>query len=444
MIRRLRTRVRAGRQRSTSRKIFYGWWIVAAGFGVQLVIGGLLNQAYGAYVVLLRQEFGWSKTALAAAFSMARFENGLLGPLGGWLCDRFGPRTVMRIGLTLLGVGFMLFSQVDSLLTFYLAFFVMAVGSNLGGFLPLTVSVVNWFRRQRATALALTQMGFAVGGLVVPIVVLSLETFGWRGTAFGSGVLVLVVGLPLSQLIRHQPEDYGEVVDGVTESASEKVALANEPLVDFTAREAMRAPSFWLISLGHGSALLVVSAVMVHLVVHLNENLGYSLGTAALVITLMTSMQLVGQIVGGFLGDRFSKRLISVGCMAMHAAGLLLVAYATALPMVLAFAVLHGLAWGTRGPLMQAIRADYFGRSSFGMIMGFSSLVTMFGNISGPLIAGLLADSTGSYETGFTVLAVLAAIGSVFFMLATRPPPPARPAAAPVEAMVAAGGHGSG
>jgi MFS family permease len=421
--------------RSFRSRVFYGWWMVAAGFGIQLMTGGLMNQAYGAYVVLLREEFGWSKTMLSAGFSMARFESGLLGPVEGWLIDRFGPRTVMRFGLVIFAIGFMALSQIDSLLTFYLAFFCMALGSSLGGFLPLTVSVVNWFRRRRATALATMQTGFAVGGLCIPLVVLSLETFGWRTTAFASGVLILLIALPLSSIIRHRPEDYGLEVDGGPEEAPDKRngSRPQEEPIDFQPREAVRTPAFWLISLGHGSALLVVSAVMVHLVSHLNENLGYSLSTAGLVVALMTAMQVTGQITGGFLGDRFSKRLIAAACMGAHMTGLLLVAYATTLPMVIAFAVLHGLAWGIRGPLMQAIRADYFGRASFGVILGLSTMIVMFGNVSGPLVAGALADSTGSYEAGFTVLACLAGIGSLFFLFAKKPRPPARLAMAALE-----------
>ena len=94
-----------------------------------------------------------------------------------------------------------------------------------------------------------------------------------------------------------------------------------------------------------------------------------------------------------------------------------------ALAMVVVFAILHGLAWGMRGPLMAAIRADYFGSGSFGMISGISSMVVMLGMIAGPLVAGILADRTGSYVTGFTVLAAFSALGSVFFLLARRPLP---------------------
>jgi MFS family permease len=163
---------------------------------------------------------------------------------------------------------------------------------------------------------------------------------------------------------------------------------------------------------------------MVHLIVHVTERLGYSLQQAASVLAVLTVVQLVAQLSGGWAGDRFSKRLICVGCMVGHAAGLLILAHASAFWMLILFAVIHGAAWGIRGPLMSAIRADYFGAASFGMISGISSMVLMLGMMGGPLIAGILADRTGSYVPGFHILAGLAAMGSVFFVLAVPPRPP--------------------
>ncbi|PYM95344.1 MAG: hypothetical protein DME04_05210 [Candidatus Rokuibacteriota bacterium] len=174
------------------------------------------------------------------------------------------------------------------------------------------------------------------------------------------------------------------------------------------------------------AAFSMTRAVSVHLVVHLTEHVGYSLQQAAAVVALMTVLQVVAQLGGGWAGDRFNKRAIVVGCMVAHAAGLLLLASATALSAVAAFAALHGLAWGIRGPLMSAIRADYFGSAAFGTITGISSMVVMFGMVGGPIIAGILADRTGSYELGFRILAGLAALGSIFFVLARRPSPPHR------------------
>ncbi len=403
-------------------RVFYGWWIVASGAGILWLSALLWMHSYGAYVVLLQAEFGWSKTVLGLAFAMTRIESGILGPLQGWLVDRFGPRIMLSIGTVIFGIGFMLFARIDSLLGFYLTFALMAVGSSVGGFGTVVISVVNWFSRHRAKALAIAQLGMSIGGLSVPLIVWCLEAFGWRTTAFCSGLVVLFVGLPLVQVFRHRPEDRGERPDGIpldpdgVDSRSGATAAR-----DYTAREAMRTSPFWLISIGHAVALLAVSSVMVHLVPHLTEGLGYSLALSGVVFALVTGFLLFGQVAGGYLGDRFDKRLICTVCMIGHGVALLLIAYAESPLAVAAFAVLHGLAWGVRGPQMMALRADYFGRSSFGTIMGFSSLVVMFGMALGPVIAGYLADVTGSYESGFTLLALLCLLGSLSFHLALPP-----------------------
>jgi sugar phosphate permease len=407
-------------------RIFYGWWIVAAGFGIESLVGALMFHAYGAYAVLLREEFGWSKTMLSAAFAMARAESGILGPVQGWLTDRFGPRVLIRVGMIVFGVGFILFSRIDGPVTFFLTFFVMALGSSLGGYLPVGVAIVAWFRRRRALALSISASGMSIGGLLTPLVVLAASRVGWRWTALASGLLVIAAGVPLAQVMRRRPEAYGWTPDGdPPRSAAEAPARPAPATRDFTPREALATRAFWYISAGHAAALLVVSAVMVHMVIHVTERLGYSLPQAAAVGALMTVTQAIGQLSGGWLGDRFSKRRIAAGCMLAHAAGLLVLAFAGAFWMVLLFAVLHGTAWGMRGPLMSAIRADYFGSAAFGTITGISSMVLMVGMMGGPLVAGILADRTGSYVPGFGLLAALSALGSVFFLLARRPRLPA-------------------
>src|SRR5690606_462904 len=174
-----------------------------------------------------------------------------------------------------------------------------------------------------------------------------------------------VIGLPCTFLFKNSPDEVGMNVDGLTPQQVQALQEA-EPRryqsteIDFTAREALYTRAFWMISLGHGTALLVVGAVIVHLVAHLSEPSGhdYNSTVVAGVILLMTVCQIVGQLVGGYLGDLFSKRLLCIACMLMHGLGLFLVAYFGSPIAVVAFAVLHGVAWGTRGPLMSAMRAD--------------------------------------------------------------------------------------
>ncbi len=410
-------------------KVFYGWWIVCAAFGIQWLGGVLWVQSYGAYTVLLHDEFNWSMTILSGAFALTRVESGILGPFQGWMVDRFGPRIILTIGLLLFGLGFLWFSQIDSIATYYLSFFLIALGASLGGFFTLMVGIVNWFDRYRAFAIAFAQMGFSVGGLCVPLLVFGLERYGWRTVAVFSGILILVMGIPLAQMILHRPSQIGEHPDGIAPDENEtgQAGQSKKP-VQLTWQEALRTRSFWLISAGHGFALFTVGAILVHCIPHLTNGLGYSLTSAGVVFGAMTGFQFVGQFVGGTLGDRFNKRYLCMGCMVSHGVGLAILAYASNAFMVGLFVVLHGMAWGIRGPLMVAIRADYFGSHSFGKIIGISSLVVMLGMMGGPILAGFLVDKYGNYEMAFSLIAVTAFAGSLCFWTATPPKKEVSPA----------------
>ena len=400
--------------------------MVGAGAGLQFLQAALMTQAFGAYVAVLQEERGWSKTALSGAAALQQMEVAILGPILGWIIDRFGPQGIIRIGVVVFGIGLMLLSFTDTLPAFYAAFVVIALGSSLCGFFPVNVALINWFERWRARALSSMSFALALGGISLPLVAWSLQTFGWRATAFSSGVIAVVVGLPLAFVMRRRPEDHGEVMDGIAAPAPEsKHDSPRASSRDFTAREALRTPAFWLLSLGHGFALFVVHAVTVHSITHMNQGLGYSIAQASLVYTLLTVSQVGGVLIGWAIGDRYDKRLIAAACMLAHMTALLLLTYAVNVPMVLAFAVLHGAAWGLRGPFMQALRADYFGRSAIGMILGLSFMIIVIGQIGGPMVAGVAADITGNYRAGFTILALLAGLGSLFFILAKRPRLPA-------------------
>jgi MFS family permease len=402
-------------------KTFYGWRIVFAGGALQFFQSMLLNQAFGVYLAVLVEDRGWSKTALSGAAALKSTEVALLGPVLGWLVDRFGAQGIVRTGIVMFGIGFMLLSQTDTLAGFYAAFVVVAFGSSMFSNFIVSVTIIQWFEKRRARALSALQFGGALGGLFVFVIAYSIQTLGWRATAFGSGVIAILIGWPLARMIRSRPEDHGQTVDGVPPATKDTSYTSAPARRAFTAREALRTSAFWLISLGHASSLLVVSAVNVHAITHIKEGLGYSLAQASLVFTLVTVGQFAGVMMGWVIGEKFEKRLVAAACMLMHAGGLLMLTYATG-PVILAIsALVHGIAWGLRGPFMQAMRADYFGRSSIGTIIGLSTLVTVFGQITGPLLAGAFADWNGNYRAGFTILAILAGLGSLFFLMAKPP-----------------------
>ena len=410
------------------RGVYLGWWVVAGSMGLQAAQAALLSNVFGVYVVALTREFGWSTAAVASGFALIQLQGGLLGPLQGLALDRFGPRRVIAVGVVVFGAGLAALATVGSLTGFYAALLAVGLGASLAGYLSVTAAIVPWFMRRRATAMAWMALGASAGGLLVPLVAGAVVAFGWRPTVLASGLVMLLVGLPSAALMRREPGRYGLTVDGgfrgLPDAARGAIAVPEgDPEHDFTLRAALRTRSFWMLGLGHASALLVVSAVIVHLVPHLSSGAGMSLTAAASVVAALTIVTAVGHALGGVLGDRVPKRRLAMGAMFAHAGGLLALAWLPATVGIGVFLLLHGLAWGVRGPLMGAMRADYFGATHFGAIMGASTLVFMPGQLLGPITAGLMADAFGDYRWGFTLLAALAALGSLAFRLATPPRP---------------------
>ena len=414
-------------------KRFYGWRVVFASGTLQFFQSMLLNQAFGAYLAALVQDTGWSKTALSGAAALKSTESALLGPALGWMVDRFGSQRIVRAGVILFGIGFMLLSQTETLATFYAAFVVLALGASMCSNMVVSVAIIQWFQKRRARALSSSQFGAAVGGLFVFVVAWVIQTYGWRVAAFGSGVMLIVCGWPLANMVRSRPEDVGQRIDGLPPEAEDPTVNSALPDTsapgpqagstqgEFTAREALRTSSFWLLSLGHACSLFVVTAINVHAIVHIKEGLGYSLAVASLYITIATAGQFVGVVCGWAIPERIEKRKVTALTMIFHASGMLMLTYATGPVILVLSALVHGIGWGLRGPFISAMRADYFGRNSIGMILGLSSMIMVIGQIGGPLIAGAFADWLGNYRAGFTLIAALAAVGSLFFWMAKRP-----------------------
>ncbi|MQG68169.1 MAG: MFS transporter [SAR202 cluster bacterium] len=395
---------------------------------VQLLTAGMILQSFGVYFVHFQEQFGWSRTQISAAFSIQQLETGIFGPIQGWLFIKFGPRKVVTVGIIIAGIGLMMLSRIQNLWQFYIAFTAVAIGVSLGGFMAMIATIANWFEKKRSRAMGIAMSGMAVGGLLVPAMAWSMDAYGWRSTAFGSGVLLILAGVPLGQLMRRSPEDYGEVPDGAAADSTDEDETAESTSLElnFTAMEALRTRVFWYVSFGHASALLVVSALMVHLVPFVVERLEYSTATAGTVVTLMTAAMMVSQVGGGALGDRVNKRYALMVCLMGHAAALFGMAFATNIWLVALFAMLHGASWGARVPIVISIRADYFGRKSYATIMGFSSMIMTMGMMTGALFTGFVTDRTDDYTLAFAILATLSALGSLLFLVSSPPPLPER------------------
>ena len=406
------------------RRVYTGWRIVGANSLVWSLQSMVWVQGYGNMAVELRDQFGWSKSFLSFVYAGTRAETAVFGPIQGRAIGTQGIKKVMRAGAVLGLVGFLAIAWADTQAEFVVAMLILALAMSMIGFLTITSATVRWFERRRARAMSILTMGFAFGGFCAPILVWGFNSLGWRSTIIIAGSILSAAAWWAAAIADRKPEDYGEPMDGLVGVDVEAEPKA-EGVTDrhYTASEAMRTRGFWMISLGHGAALLVVSSSMAHLALYLTEDRNYTAGRAALVAGIVPLFQIVGTALGGFLGDRMNKRLIAGIAMLMHGAALLILVWVDSTAAVGAFVVLHGVAWGVRGPQMQSIRADYFGSTAFASIMGWSQIIVTMGSIAGPVLAGVLADSTGDYQLGFTILGIAAAFGVVFWILAAPPAP---------------------
>lgn len=411
-------------------RFFYGWWIVAAAASASLINSVSTFYGFGAFFLPIQREFNTSRAALAAVISGARIQGSLLGPLEGWLVDHYGPRIMMLIGMFVMGVGFVVISVAHSLWMFYGAFiFGIALGASLGAGTPGSVAVANWFRKKRSTAFGLTNAGFAVGTILVPVVGWLVVSFGWRGAAMLMGFAIWILGIPLALVMRHRPEDYGYLPDGAAPSTqTENSALAVGQVgstetaeeSNFTPKEAMLSSAFWLLGFTFVFRTLTTNAVNVHQIPFLLDQ-GFSITQATMSVSVVGIASLTGRIVLGWMGDRIEKRYALAGSLAAMAIGMFILASSTSMSQIYLFGIIYGTGFGGTAPLMGALRADYFGRQNFGTIGGFMSMLTLIGAASGPAFAGLAYDRTGSYRGAFTLIAFAALIG-MGCILAARPP----------------------
>ena len=404
---------------------FYGWWMVAVSGFIMVVTAVPVFQASAVWAVALESQFGWSRTQLGLALSFTRVEGSLTGPIAGYLVDRMGTRFMVFTGLLVLTVGFFLFSQVQNLWMFYLAYFVMSVGQGQAGWLTVMTLLNHWFVRHRGMAMGLAMVGMGIGTLIlVPVIAWLIDPdadrLGWRRTLEILAVVSLVSAIVLPKVVRNKPEDVGQHPDGVPPVVATALNADSEPELELTIGQALRTQAFWCISFGHGLGSMVVLAIMSHLGLLLRD-MGYGLQTTGWVIMVQTAVAIIFQFLGGWIGDRIPKNVALFIFTAIQGIGVVFLTLGPEMINFYAFAVLFGIGFGGRTPLTTAIRGDYFGRASFGKILGISTVpMNVLLLVAAPM-AGFMRDELGDYDMAFLLLAGLNMAGAVLFLIARKP-----------------------
>jgi sugar phosphate permease len=354
--------------------------------------------------------------------SLRSLEQGVLNPVWGPIVDRYSAKWLMRVGVITSALGMFCLSQTRGLGMYYTGFLIVGLGSSLvTSILPQTV-IARWFRKDLGKASGVFYMGAGLGGVLVPVVAAVIDKLSWQITLLYGAVGFLVLGIPLSFVMRGHPADYGLLPDGrVADPAS---ALATKSKYDFAVpvRKALKMRAFWHIGIATLFQTAAVSAIMLHAMPYLT-GLGKDRIAAGMVISLYTLISLFGRAPFGALSDVSKKNYaiaLSVGLMGLGFLLFWLIDSTTPFWLIVLFAIAYGLGVSGAQVLKPPILVEYFGTKNFGAIFGVSSIFGSVGMVAGAPMAGLVFDTYHDYKICWLAMAGLLALGVILMLTIPR------------------------
>src|SRR6201995_5529599 len=390
---------------------FYGWIIIAVTF-ITMAIGVNARTAFSLFFPPIIDEFGWERGVTAGAFSFGFVVSAIVSPLIGRLMDRLGPRSVMELGVALMGSGLLLAPLTTQPWQLYLTIGVMGgAGSVCMGYSGQSLFLPNWFNRRRGLAIGLAFAGVGIGSVtLLPWVQHMIEQTGWRTACTAMGIMLLVVLAPINLLLRKRPQDIGLQPDGdaAPSELAKPVSYVVDPVwaeTDWTLGRAVRTARFWWIALGYFCGLYIWYAVQVHQTKYLLE-IGFSPNVAVWALGAVSLLGIPGQIALGHLSDRVGRESIwAASCLgfAICFAALVALKYVPALPLVYLMVLTQGaLGYGLTS-VMGAVVVEIFQGKHYGSIFGTIMIAALSGGAVGPWLTGVLHDFTGTYTAAFVL-----------------------------------------
>ena len=395
--------------------------------GLRILGGGLHQYGFTVFFLPVTQDLGLTRAATSLAFSLARAEGSLLSPVVGYLLDRYGPRPIMLTAALLSGVGYVLFSWVNSYATFLIVYLgVISIAFTAGFVHAPTVVANSWFIRLRARAMTVVSAAVPVGGAIItPLLAIAVTQWGWRWTAFLAGMLFLVAGVPLCLGVRRSPESIGMVADGAPlHTASDADPTRKKPPDsatdrEITARQAMRTPIFWMMIFSMSARVAAFSTVTSHFI-PLMVWKGLSQTEASVLLAGFAIINLPVHFLLGWIADFVNKLKLVTICMLLGVLAVLPMLWSNSIWALWFFTALYTVLDASI-PVFWASVGDFFGRKSFGTIRGNMNFFYTWGSVLGPVTAGAVYDRTQSYAAVLTGMIVSLLIAAALTALLIKP-----------------------
>lgn len=399
------------------REIFYGWFIVAASFAILFAIHGAIINTFGVFVKPVSESMGWGRATFSVALGIGALAMAFGAPFVGRMIDTLGAKKTMLAGCALCGAGTALLGGARELWHFYVLFTVVGLGLSAATMVPVSVVVANWFDQKRGLAMGIAFTGTSLGGMFMnPVNTKLVETFGWRKSYVLLAIAITAVAVPLVLLIiRTRPSEMGLQPDGGIPAEKEA-----KPISGHTLKQALRTSAFWFIAANMLLTNFMANAIGVHCIPYLTD-IGHSAMTAATTFGLSMGFMTLGKIGLGFWADRWGARRTFVLSAVMTAAGIGTLMLATPWWMLAIFVFMYGFPQGGPLTLTPLVTADCHGLSNFGSIFGLLTLFSILGAAFGPVVVGLMYDTTHSYQGAFALLIVLTLLSGYCIHMARSP-----------------------
>jgi len=365
--------------------------------------------SFALFVVPWLEHFDIARSQVMLAILAFQVTTGLLSPVLGRLMDHFVMRRLVIAGAVSMGLGLALLSQATQFWQVILIYTtLLPIGMLLCGTLASQTMVSKWFTGNRGLAIGLSAMGTSIGGLIIPVVVITLiARYEWQGALLTLSVVSTVILIPLNFLVlRFEPP----VVD---------LGNGAEQLIDsrnWTSREILTSKAFWIPVV----ALIPVNAafggVQFNLGAYMSD-LGYEQSLAAQLIAVTSLMMILGKLFFGAMGDRVDHRKLYWMMAVLLFTALLFYEGSPGKTELVLAAGIQGFATGGVMPMMGIMYSARFGTLSFGRVLGYVNLVIMLGSF-GSIFSGWIFDMTQSYDVAFWIFMALILPGVIimFFL----------------------------
>ncbi len=392
-------------RKTGEKRFFYGYIVAAAGFVIWALGWGTYTPCFSVFLKPLSAEFGWSRAETSLAFSLSYMVYAFLTIMMGWLTDKFGPRTVMMVLGSFLGLCYLLMSQVTALWQFQINY-VLVGGIGISTLtVPVMVTTSRWFIKKRGVMIGIVQAGNGVGGFIFPpLAGWLILAYGWRSAYAILGIITFIGILVAGFFLIRDPKDMGQLPDGESVETVPEVKQLNPSLqaAGISLKEALHMKQFWVIAGLFSCFGFCRQAFPAHLAAYV-QDLGFSLTDGANVLAVAIGSSMFSRVGMGRVADIIGNRPAFIISFAATAVSLLWGLVTEDLWGLYLFAFGFGFAWGNQAVLRFALTSEVFGLASLGLVMGAMGMAEQVTAAFGSYIAGYIFDVVGNYQPVFWI-----------------------------------------